>query len=670
MATKSFLLHRHQIIFNALAGTLDIKSPEHLLADITASAVIGREQAIHECSLLKNGKASYDRRGPLLTLTIAVDHGWIQSHWWAQALEGDAFLTFGVHLFSPTSEVRIDTIRSLQLPWSGTHLANEIKDSRWWIFPSSAWDRPGTRPIIGAARDEDCSSIAYDIAGAYAPSGKALTLAHILPSGWINRIDASEQTLAINTTVGVKLAIGGSLASDQCLLDCERPITSALAAVGARHRGRHKAEDSIHHWGWNAWDYFTDKILEKDIDNAVAVISAKPWMKSKIRYIVVDDFWQTVTGDWQPGTRFGSIERTAQNIEKAGYRPGIWTAPFMVDRNSDLLRSHPDYALTLTDDRLFSHCMGCDPPWGDRCYLDPTHPGVVEHIFKLYRRLYQWGFRYFKTDFLTNSISVEFPGESSKYKGLIRYHNPDLGLVRAHRNCMEAIRAAIGPDSFWLGCGTHYASGAGLMDATRISGDMRVHYPNLLYCARSAIFNFHLHGGAFLIDPDFAIFRGRETALPGMLEVPAEGTKPYERLRGDSGPTFNYHEAQLWASVLIMSGGVLMLSDRIDGLNDQGLKIVRTLLEHGGGTSAMPVDIFSSLPQIWFKRHQDYRYLLVANWSDHDGVVTLPENCGLTIGSSLEDIWSGQRSAFVTGMHLQLPAHGHCLLRAIEREGG
>jgi len=149
-----------------------------------------------------------------------------------------------------------------------------------------------------------------------------------------------------------------------------------------------------------------------------------------------------------------------------------------------------------------------------------------------------------------------------------------------------------------------------------------------------------------------------------MLEVPADGTKPYERMRGDSGPTFSRIEAQLWAAVLIMSGGVLMLSDRMDGLNEAGLAIVRTLLEHGGGTSALPLDVFSSLPRIWRKPHQDATYLLVANWSDEAGSVILPESCQLEPGASLLELWSGSSMVYTPGMSVPLPPHGHLLLRA------
>jgi len=665
MTTSEFSLFGTVASFDPAKGFLALKIGGREIGQIHAAASLAIDGKTREISLFHRGILNLEERGDLKTLTIHVDHGWIQSDWSLKLREGDFFHEIDVRLYDPKQTARIETIRSFSVAWSDTPLAHELDSSRWWVFPSSGWDQPGTRPLKSTPHPEDCPSIAFDIAGAYAPSGNAITLGHLLPSRWINRMDATATHLQINSTIGANLHPHESVSSDSVLLDVQRPIVMALAAIGERHYGRRQAIESAHHWGWNTWDYFTDKVVESDVAKAVEVISSYPWMKAKMRYIIVDDSWQNLTGDWLPGDRYGSIERSIKTIQEAGYLPGVWSAPFMVDRHSDLMKEHPEYVLKLKDGQMYGHCPQADPPWGNRFYLDPTHPGVVEHIFHLYRRLFEMGFRYFKTDFLTNSISPEFPGENAKLNGQLQFHNPDMGIVRAHRTCMEAIRAAIGPDSFWLGCGTHYASGAGIMDATRISADMQVNYPSVLSCARSAIFNFHLHGGPFLIDPDFAIFRGRETSKPGMLNCPPEGIKPYDRLRA-SGPTFDLNEARLWAAVLIMSGGAVILSDRLDGLNDAGLSVIRTLLEHGGGTAAIPLDLFVPLPAIWRKQHQNSPYLLVANWSEETAECILPETCNLKPGTVLEDIWTREKLSYASKLSLKIPAHGHRLLKSQE----
>ncbi|HYE07818.1 MAG TPA: hypothetical protein VEL07_20040 [Planctomycetota bacterium] len=594
--------------------------------------------------------------------TARRSHDGCVSEWSMTATAEDPFITITVSITAGSAALRVVEVRPLVAAWSTTHLADEVAVARWWVVPSSAWDRPGTRPLGGAVDADDCASIAFDAGGAYAPSGAALTLGCVRPTRWINRIDADARELTLTSTVGIDLAPGEVWRSDPLLIDLRRPITVALADLARRGGGRRVAADAAQHHGWSTWDFFTDKVVETDVDGALAAIAARPAIRSRLRYVVIDDFWQDRTGDWRPGARFGSIEASARKIIAAGLTPGIWTAPFFADRHSEVLKAHPDYALRLDDGQIYTHCQGCDPPWGDRAFLDPTHPGVREHLFALYRRLRGWGFRYFKTDFLTDAICAEFPGERAKYGGRIRYHDPGAGLVRAHRACMETIRAAIGPESFWLGCGTHFATGAWLMDATRISSDMRVHHPNLVICARSAIFDFHLHGGPFLVDPDFAVFRGRDTTLPGALELPPLGTKPYALRTGDSGPTFDLAEARLWAAVVIMSGGVVMLSDKLDGLNDDGLRIVETVLAHGGGEAARPIDLFTPLPRIWLASRGRTTWLLVANWGDEPATITLPDDLALPTGPAT-DVWSGERIGVARGAAVALPRHGHRLLR-------
>ncbi len=647
---------------DATDGTIAIERQRRRLAGIRAAAVVRIGQESQRFDLLAQGRFEQPPASARAAIAVVASRNGVRTRWVLEAAEHDPWLRIQVIIEGGSEPLVIEEIHAFQVPLGLSPLATEVSQARWWVLGASGWDRPGTRPLGGATHPDDCATIAYDIAGAYAPSGAAITLAHLLPTRWMNRIDADPGGVAVRSTIGVPIPPGGILTSDPLLIDPVRPIVAALGSLTALHRGRRLSAESSSHWGWNTWDCHTDKVVEADVARAIDAIHAHPWMASKLRYIIVDDAWQDLTGDWRPGARFGSIENAARTIRAAGFTPGIWSAPFFVDRHSQLLAKHPDIALKLRDGQYYSHCMGCDPPWGDRIYMDPTHPAVPEHLFQLYRRLKRWGFGYFKTDFLHNAIGTAFPGDQAKHRDQVRFHDSALGLVRAHRTCMEAIRAALGPDAFWLGCGTHFASGAGLMDATRISGDIRPFYPNLAICARSAIFDFHVHGGSFLLDPDFAVFRGRETALPGGLELPPNGTKAYDRRTGDSGPTFDRQEARLWAAVLIMSGGMVTLSDRIDGLNEDGLAIVRTLLEHGGGEAAIPQDIFAPLPRIWRKNHRGTTYVLLANWDDAGPErVALPAE--LPAGAILDDVWGGPAVIMQHGLALPIAAHGHRLLR-------
>ena len=144
------------------------------------------------------------------------------------------------------------------------------------------------------------------------------------------------------------------------------------------------------------------------------------------------------------------------------------------------------------------------------------------------------------------------------------YHNPDLGVVRGHRAPMNVIRAAIGEESFWLGCGSYIPSGAELLDGSAICSDISIFWPQVRNNCQSAIFSAHLHGNAYLIDPDFAVFRGLDTSDIQQLDVPIEGRKPYSDTDMASGPPNSGGQSQVWASATILCGGLVCLSDKID----------------------------------------------------------------------------------------------------------
>jgi hypothetical protein len=657
-------LHDLTITHDAAGGTVSLARGDGKISALRASAVLVVDGVETTVDLLAGASSTLTARAGRRTFALVRGGVGFATRWSLSVAADDPWLDIQVAVTAGENAVEIREIRAIDAAWAGTHLAGETAAARWWVTPASAWDPPGTRPLSGPVHDDDTRALAYDLACAFAPSGRALTIGHVLPTRWGNRIEADATGVRVISALRVPVAAHASLLSDACLIDVQRPVLTTVADIARKCRGRRTVAEAREHSGWSTWDFFTDKIVEADVHTALAAIKARPKIAKKLRYIVVDDFWQEKTGDWNPGKRFGSIENTAKAIADAGFLPGIWTAPFFADRDSELLRDHPDYAMRLDDGRLYAHCMGCDPPWGDRIFLDPTHPGVREHLGQLYRKLYGWGFRYFKTDFLADPIAHEFDGDRMKWRGKLIFHDPRIGLVRGHRACMETIRAAIGPDSFWLGCGSLFASGAGVMDATRISGDLRVHYPNLLICARSAIFNTNLHGGPFLADPDFSVFRGRDTAImPIGLEVAPEGKKPYDRLKGDSGPVFDLAEARLWAAILILSGGLVMLSDRIDGLNAEGIRIVETLLELSGGEPAVPGDLFTPMPTVWTTVRDGKPLALVANWADTAGKVQIPAGTMIADGTAMLEVWSGKAFTWKAGAEVALPAHGHLLLR-------
>lgn len=101
-----------------------------------------------------------------------------------------------------------------------------------------------------------------------------------------------------------------------------------------------------------------------------------------IERFVLDDGWfgcrdddTSSLGDWFVDRRKypDGLAPLAEHVHALGMQFGLWFEPEMVNRNSALLRAHPDWALQLGDGRA--------PTSRTQLVLDLTRPEVADHIF-------------------------------------------------------------------------------------------------------------------------------------------------------------------------------------------------------------------------------------------------------------------------------------------------
>ncbi len=542
-------------------------------------------------------------------------------------------------------------ILDLEDSWLGEKDLDELCR---WTQPFDVWGRPGQFRLgepIPPKFDPYWQGAIFD-----PQSVEALCFGFRQNCQWADGVDVQGTRLRLSSRIDVPLRT--QLQSDRLLLSLDLPVTEGMVRIKPTYQPRVPAEKTAEHFGWNSWDYYRLEVTARDVLENVEFLASDPRLRSRIRYIIVDDGWETMVGDWDVSERFGmDMAELAARIRQAGFVPGLWSAPFLANRHSRLLSARPDLAVQCQG-RPYSFwaLTGCAPPWGDRCQLDPTRQEVVEHIEKTYRKFRDWGYGYFKTDFLSNPIKPAFgvgddvPGNKIE----LAFHDPDQGLIRAHRRCMQALRQAIGPESFWTGCGTLYATGAGLMDASRISADVHVYWSQLLNCARSVLFNYHLQGRLWLSDPDFAVFRGKDTAKADMMD--------WHNVEKGGKEVFTLSEAQMWASCVILSGGLVILGDRFKGLNDRGLDIVGKVLELSGGQPGVPLDPASPLPERLLKRDGDRILLGLFNWSQEArpiGAGLEADDCALP--GEFRDVWSQRALGFSELGDLEIEPHC-CLL--------
>lgn len=319
--------------------------------------------------------------------------------------------------------------------------------------------------------------------------------------------------------------------------------------------------------GWCSWYNLYAAITEENIREHLRSASAAGLGEEHaLRVFQIDDGFTPEMGDWletKPQFPRG-MKPLLDEIRAAGFRPGLWIAPFMVGNRSGLYARHPDWVVRdrETGGPLVQMRFYGEFRWHKRSeeyyILDPTHPDALawlREVFRVWRA--EWGCEYFKTDFM-HFASAHGPDRAV-------HHQPGLTRIEVWRQAAETIRSALG-DAIWLGCGCPLWASAGLVDGVRIGRDIGVEWKGD-YSAESllrdqATRNF-AHGILWQADPDCVLLRDRFHHLT---------------------------DAQVRSLALYagLAGGVAMTSDKLDELSEARRELWRFILSAGAGGCRFP----------------------------------------------------------------------------------
>ena len=309
------------------------------------------------------------------------------------------------------------------------------------------------------------------------------------------------------------------LSSDGPVETLEAPsLVRALEAVG--HRLRVGAVRSVPP-GWSSWSCYFKHVTEEDV---LENMEAARRLGLPIEIIQLDDGYETEVGDWlDVRPEFGSVERLAGRIRDAGMQAGIWIPPFMVGPDSALAKKHPDW---LVPD------AGAGMHWGQEMrILDVTNDGAADHITNVFRTWVDWGYTFFKLDFL---YAAAIPG------------------IDHYRRGMQLVREAVGPGATLLIGGAPLLPSIGLCDVMRVGPDVLPEEPHpqvdLENTVRITTLRSWMNGRLWLNDPDHMVAR----------------------------PEIREREA--WAAHLMIYGGLRFSSDRLATLDARGLELVLRFL--------------------------------------------------------------------------------------------
>lgn len=233
----------------------------------------------------------------------------------------------------------------------------------------------------------------------------------------------------------------------------------------------------------------------------------------------IDDGWETAVGDWLEPDRKKfphGMAPLAREIHERGYRAGLWLAPFICERRSGLFREHPDRLL-----RYQGKPWKSGPNWSGHYALDIDHPGVKDHLARVFRRVFDdWKFDLVKLDFLYAAAPLATGDHGTSADGPFS-ESRAARMIRA----LTFLRGLCG-DKLILGCGVPLMPAFGLVDYCRVGCDdgitwndfplMRVLHRERASIRRAignTVSRSHLNGRAFGNDPDVFFLRDRNIRL-------------------------------------------------------------------------------------------------------------------------------------------------------------
>lgn len=295
--------------------------------------------------------------------------------------------------------------------------------------------------------------------------------------------------------------------------------------------------------GWCSWYYYYRGLTEAE------AIKNLDWMAENLvpfgaTYFQIDDIWQG-RGDadeqeWRDWSTTNEamfphgMKWLADQIHAKGMKPGIWLACFG-QSSSAVATASPN--LWLVDDKG----RYVDAGWVGKYLCDPSNPRSRDYLRDLFSKLAKdWGYDYFKIDGQPPTVAL-----LKKHQASLR--DPLIAGDDAYRLGLKAIRDAIGPNRFLLGCWGTPWEGLGIMDGSRTGGDIAANWRGFQPALDCTLRSLYTHNVAWYNDPDVLCVR----------------------------PPLTLDQARCWASLYGLTGQLLMASDKMYELPPDRVEILK-----------------------------------------------------------------------------------------------
>jgi hypothetical protein len=314
---------------------------------------------------------------------------------------------------------------------------------------------------------------------------------------------------------------------------------------------------------------------------------------------LIDECWDVnMWGDFRSNNSFpDGMKWAAEQISSAGYIPGIWTAPFLADHESDLMKNHPEWMLRNSKGKLCTFFMN----ERDHLILDLTYPGVCDYIEEQFRKLSKdWGFRYFKFDFM-RAMFVESDQQ---------FFDKTSTSLEAYRKGLEAIRRGTGNETYISVCGGHYGASLGIADSQRSGSDVKSYWNEKeLPKYRQNILRTWMDD-LWHVDPDAMMVRRQPKAIP-------------EDKRNLTVGLFTDDEAFTNTLNQFIGGNLITFTEDFAVIDEQRKMLYKHIVPSVNKASR-PVDLFNlNVPELMItqispkcKKLDCWNMLSVVNWTN------------------------------------------------------
>ena len=338
--------------------------------------------------------------------------------------------------------------------------------------------------------------------------------------------------------------------------------------------------------GWTSWyNYYTNITQEIILENLNAFKSRN----IPIDIFQIDDGYQEAVGDWlRINKKFPrGMKNLADEIKKCGYKAGLWLAPFICEKKSEIFKNHPEWIVKK---------VGFNLEWNGTFYvLDFYNKEFRDYLRKVFSTIFiDWNYDMVKLDFL---YAVSLIKRRDKTRGQIMYE------------AMDFLREITG-DKIILGCGVPLGCAFGFVDYCRIGSNIALKWEDKLlkrlnFRERTSTINSitntigrrHLNKLAFINDSDVFILRTMNNNL-----------------------TKNQRYTLLLINLIF--GGLIFTSDNINEYTEEEMSIYKSMFKLQDRT-VEKIERQSVL-KIYFSI-EDKKYLALCNLSNKDTIISMEE---------------------------------------------